>query len=212
VGEGGDLPAPIPWLGSAGPVAPLDRAEVARAAQSAPAAPQLIQIRKATKPATNPATPTASATMTNSGGPSAPTQPNKPKKATKKLPGSGIPARKVIRALVWVRRVAQVGFLGVFLFFLFHTAFRGTFTATAGEPVRLPLPVEGFLLADPFVGAMTLLSTHTIYRGLAWSVVVLALTLVFGRVFCGWICPFGTLHHFFWLDLSKSLPARQQAG
>jgi polyferredoxin len=29
---------------------------------------------------------------------------------------------------------------------------------------------------------------------------MVALTLVFGRVFCGWICPFGTLHHFFaWL-------------
>ncbi len=30
-----------------------------------------------------------------------------------------------------------------------------------------------------------------------WSIGILALTLVFGRVFCGWICPFGTLHHFF---------------
>jgi polyferredoxin len=33
---------------------------------------------------------------------------------------------------------------------------------------------------------------------------VLALTLVFGRVFCGWICPFGTLHHFFaWIFPSR---------
>ena len=33
---------------------------------------------------------------------------------------------------------------------------------------------------------------------------LLALTLVFGRVFCGWICPFGTLHHFFgWILPSK---------
>jgi polyferredoxin len=29
---------------------------------------------------------------------------------------------------------------------------------------------------------------------------MVALTLLFGRVFCGWICPFGTLHHLFaWL-------------
>ena len=55
---------------------------------------------------------------------------------------------------------------------------------------------------------MTLLSTHTVYRGLLWSVGLLALTLVFGRVFCGWICPFGTLHHFFgWL-----LPSRKGRG
>ena len=70
--------------------------------------------------------------------------------------------------------------------------------------MRLPLPVEGFLLADPFVAAMTVLSTHTVYRGLLWSVGLLGLTLVFGRVFCGWICPFGTLHHFCgWLFPSK---------
>ena len=32
---------------------------------------------------------------------------------------------------------------------------------------------------------------------IGWSLVIVALTLVFGRVFWGWICPFGTLHHFF---------------
>jgi polyferredoxin len=117
--------------------------------------------------------------------------------------GSGLPARRVIRVLVWARRVSQAAFLGAFLWLLFQTAFRGTF-ASADARVRLPLPVEGFLMADPFVGAMTLLSTHTVYRGLLWSLGVLALTLVFGRVFCGWICPFGTLHHFFgWIFPSR---------
>jgi polyferredoxin len=128
-----------------------------------------------------------------------------PKKKASKRPGSGIPARRGIRVLVWVRRCAQAGFLALFLYFLFHTGFRGSFT-TAETAVRLPLPVEGFLLADPFVAAMTLLSTHTVYRGLLWSLGLLGLTLVFGRVFCGWICPFGTLHHFFgWIFPSRYL-------
>jgi polyferredoxin len=130
--------------------------------------------------------------------------PKKPAKIDPKLPGSGIPARKSIRILKWVRRGAQTFFFGLFMYFLFQTAFRGTFAANADQPVRLPLPVEAYLLADPFVGAMTALSTHTVYRGLLWSVGLLGLTLVFGRVFCGWICPFGTLHHFFgWLLPSK---------
>jgi polyferredoxin len=121
-------------------------------------------------------------------------------------PGSGIPARPVIRTLVWVRRGVQVSCLGLFLYLLCQTAFRGAFSARADQPVRLPLPVEGFLLSDPFVGAMTLLSTHTVYRGLAWGLGILALTLIFGRVFCGWICPFGTLHHFFgWIFPSRYL-------
>lgn len=128
----------------------------------------------------------------------------KPKKIDPKRAGSGIPARPIIRILVWVRRVSQASFLALFLYFLFQTAFRGSFGAKAGDAVRLPLPVEAFLLADPFVSTMTLLSTHTVYRGLLWSLVVMALTLVFGRVFCGWICPFGTLHHFTaWLFPSR---------
>ncbi len=126
----------------------------------------------------------------------------------KKRPGSGIPARPLIRGLVWLRRVSQAGFLSLFLYWLCETTFRGNFAANSDTPVRLAMPVEGFLLADPFVGAMTLLSTHTVYRGLAWSIVLFSLTLVVGRVFCGWICPFGTLHHFFgWL-----LPSRHGRG
>jgi len=35
------------------------------------------------------------------------------------------------------------------MYFLFQTAFRGSFAARADAPVRLPLPVEAFLLADP---------------------------------------------------------------
>ncbi|MGH7270749.1 MAG: 4Fe-4S binding protein, partial [Polyangiaceae bacterium] len=117
-----------------------------------------------------------------------------------KLPGSGIPPRRVAVILKWARRASQVGFFALFMYFLFQTGFRGSFAASADAPVRLALPVEAFLLADPFVGLMTALSTHTVYRGLLWSVGLLGVTMIFGRVFCGWICPFGTLHHFFgWL-------------
>jgi polyferredoxin len=102
--------------------------------------------------------------------------------------------------------VSQVLFIAAFLGLLAQTAFRGTFAAKAGEPVRLPWPVELFLSIDPFVATMTFLSTHTVYRGLLLALIVLTLTLVFGRVFCGWICPFGTLHHFFgWIFPSRYL-------
>jgi polyferredoxin len=117
--------------------------------------------------------------------------------------GSAIPARPIIRVLVWARRFVQAGCFALFIYLLLRTGFSGTFHGDA-ERVRVGLPVEGFLLADPFVAAMTLLATRTVYRGLLWSLGVLALTLVFGRVFCGWICPFGTLHHFTaWLFPSR---------
>ncbi|HSQ67482.1 MAG TPA: 4Fe-4S binding protein [Polyangiaceae bacterium] len=179
---------PIPWkTGHAGPVPGLDTLALALGPRPTP-------------------TPTLSPTPSPS--PKAIPSPSKPKNLDPKLPGSGIPARKTIRALKWVRRFSQVLFFGLFCWFLFQTAFRGSFAASADQAVRMPYPVEAYLLADPFVGAMTALSTHTVYRGLIWSVGLLALTLLFGRVFCGWICPFGTLHHFFgWL-----LPSRRGRG
>lgn len=128
----------------------------------------------------------------------------------KKRPGSGIEARPIVRRLVWARRFAQLFFFGLFCFLLFETGFRGNFAAT-GARVRVAQPVEGFLLADPFVALMTVLSTHTIYRGLLWSVGLVALTVVFGRVFCGWICPFGTLHHFFaWIFPSRYVKGKDR--
>jgi len=128
--------------------------------------------------------------------------------SAKKRAGSGLPPRRIAVALKWFRRLSQISFVSLFVFFLCQTAFRGSFAVRSESPVRLPLPVELFLLADPFVGVMTVLSTHTVYRGLLLGLVVVAITLVFGRVFCGWICPFGTLHHFFaWI-----LPGRRGRG
>ncbi|MFC1641860.1 4Fe-4S binding protein [Myxococcota bacterium] len=77
--------------------------------------------------------------------------------------------------------------------------------------MRLPWPVDGFLWFDPFAALITLLSTHRVYSGLAWALVTLAVTLVFGRAFCGWVCPLGTLLHFVgWAWPSRQLRGRQR--
>lgn len=192
------LPRPIPWLRGGESVVRLDLDELP-IPKSANAAGKLSSRRRlplvvedtvaAQKPAAATAAAGASATIPASGAPP----------ATRRQGGrpSAIAPRRAIRILVWLRRISQALFLLLFLGLLAATAFRGTFNATAGQPVRLAWPVELFLSADPFVAAITLLSSHTVYRGLVLSLVVLGLTLVFGRVFCGWICPFGTLHHFF---------------
>ena len=57
-------------------------------------------------------------------------------------------------------------------------------------------PVSLFLEMDPLVGFATALSTHTVYRWLWRGVFVLVPTLLLGRVFCNWMCPYGTLHQF----------------
>src|ERR1700730_9840177 len=89
--------------------------------------------------------------------------------------------------MVKIRRAYEGLFLGLFLFFLLITDLR----YLKGWPVSL------FLEATPLVALATALTTHTIYRNLFWGLVVIAITMMLGRVWCNWMCPFGILHHFF---------------
>jgi len=95
-----------------------------------------------------------------------------------------------------LRLFSQVVFFSVFLFLLLHTEFRGSLKA-AGSDIRLPYPIRLFFQIDPLVALSNALSAHALYRGLLWSLAILVPTMFLGRFFCGWICPLGSLHHFF---------------
>jgi len=53
-----------------------------------------------------------------------------------------------------------------------------------------------FFGLDPLIFLEHLATTRTILVYGLVSLIPLALTLVFGRFFCGWICPFGAIHEF----------------
>jgi polyferredoxin len=84
------------------------------------------------------------------------------------------------------RVVSQLFFFSLFVFLLWMT----WFSRLGGYPVSL------FLEVDPLVTFATALSTHTVYRWLWRALWILIPTLLLGRVFCGWICPYGTMHQF----------------
>ena len=89
-----------------------------------------------------------------------------------------------------VRVFTQASFFALFVFLLWVT----WFSRMGGYPVSL------FLELDPLVGLATALSTHTVYRWLWRGLFVLIPTLLLGRVFCNWMCPYGAMHQFFgWL-------------
>jgi polyferredoxin len=92
---------------------------------------------------------------------------------------------RVLRITNW-RVISQATFFALFVFLLWTT----WFSRLGGYPVSL------FLELDPLVGFATALSTHTVYRWLWRGLWILVPTLLLGRVFCGWICPYGTLHNF----------------
>ena len=101
---------------------------------------------------------------------------------------------KTVRNL---RRISQGFFLILFLFLLFKTEFRGTFTEDLQEKIRLSYPVRIFLDIDPLAAVSTAISTHSLYKPIVWSLIIIIGTIIIGRFFCGWMCPLGTLNHIF---------------
>ncbi len=92
--------------------------------------------------------------------------------------------------IVQTRRISQLFFFCLFIWFCLVATLGDKFFQIQGWPVNW------FLQLDPLVAIGTILSTHTLYKGLLWALATFILTVLFGRFFCGWVCPFGTLHHF----------------
>ncbi|MDX9975090.1 MAG: 4Fe-4S binding protein, partial [FCB group bacterium] len=91
-----------------------------------------------------------------------------------------------IRQVRWLRRTVQGGFLVLFFVLLLWARH-----PDKGRPSPL---LELFFDLDPLVMVTTALAAHAVPAMLLLSLITVALTLVFGRVFCGWICPLGTLN------------------
>ncbi len=91
--------------------------------------------------------------------------------------------------IVWARRVVQTFFLILFFYLVVQTTFH-PINQTGGW-------VTFFFELDPLILLASWIGTHKIISSLLLSLVTLAVTLVIGRWFCGWVCPFGALHHFF---------------
>ncbi len=58
---------------------------------------------------------------------------------------------------------------------------------------RSPLPSDLFYRFDPLIAATAMLAGRVIKAGLLYSLITLAASVLFGRVWCGWVCPFGSL-------------------
>jgi polyferredoxin len=98
------------------------------------------------------------------------------------------------------RRVSQGAFLLLFFVLLVKTDYDGR--SELGYPVKI------FLDADLLVFLTSLVSARKLPAALFLALLFLPVTLLFGRAFCGWVCPFGTLHHAVGFAGRKSVPER----
>ncbi|MGA2270927.1 MAG: 4Fe-4S binding protein [Bryobacteraceae bacterium] len=106
--------------------------------------------------------------------------------------------------LVWLRRAVQAAFLLLFLYLFLETAY---------HPInRVGGGVKLFFQLDPLVMLTDWLASHALAAGMLLSLATLAVTFLFGRWFCGWICPFGTLHHWFSSLRGGPVKARLDTG
>jgi polyferredoxin len=96
------------------------------------------------------------------------------------------------KAVVWARRVTQMACLALF-FFLFYSVH---YVKDVPPSPRLKF----FFDLDPLVAFGTWLSSRTL-PSVPWlAIVAICATILLGRVFCGWVCPFGTVNNIFsWL-------------
>ncbi|MHC4256531.1 MAG: 4Fe-4S binding protein, partial [Planctomycetota bacterium] len=78
--------------------------------------------------------------------------------------------------IVTVRRISQTFFFVLFLWFCIVSTVGEKFWQIRDWPVNL------ILWLDPLVSIGTVLTTHTLYWVLLWSVATIVLTIIFGRV------------------------------
>lgn len=97
------------------------------------------------------------------------------------------------------RRLIQAFFFIVFFVLL----------GLASKQIDLPFPAQIFLAADPLVALVTILAGLPLISALLYSLITVIVTLLFGRVFCGYACPMGTFFDLF-APLAKVLKIDQK--
>ena len=95
-----------------------------------------------------------------------------------------------------VRQIIQILFFGLFILLLFASLQRRTVFPLA----------DFFFRINPLSALTAMLAGRTWIPRLGWALIIVGLTVLIGRVWCGWLCPFGTLLE--WVTFRK---ARQRA-
>ena len=97
-----------------------------------------------------------------------------------------------------VRRAVQVLALAAFLVLLLYVGMPAGPTRMADElAARERVEAESFLRLDPLVAVSAAVAGRTWVPALIWVAVLLAVCLVLPRMFCGYVCPLGTMIDLF---------------
>lgn len=87
-----------------------------------------------------------------------------------------------IKGWIVLRRISQTAFLIFFVYVLWSTTY----------PLNGPFPAQILFKINPLIMVFTSISERIILPGIIFAAAMLAIALVFGRFFCGWLCPLGS--------------------
>ena len=103
--------------------------------------------------------------------------------------------------MITVRRIAQVLSFIAFAFLLVQLA------GLARSPVAAYVPPDSVLRLSPFAGIAAMLGAQAFVARYVPALVLLVLAVLFGRFFCGWVCPLGGA-----IDTADNALARARRG
>ena len=97
-----------------------------------------------------------------------------------------------------LRQLIQYFSLALFLYLFVRT------TSEGGSPIPLNL----FARLDPLLALNTMLAGRSAIPTFAPAIITVLATLALGRIWCGWICPLGTVLDSFGTNVREGIPER----
>ncbi|HOW85960.1 MAG TPA: 4Fe-4S binding protein [Candidatus Aminicenantes bacterium] len=90
------------------------------------------------------------------------------------------------RALERLRMASQAVFFGLFVYLFIGAHYTGQ--------DYIGSTVQRFFHFDPLLALVTIVSARLVYAWFAFALVTAVATILFGRIFCGWVCPLGAVN------------------
>ena len=96
-----------------------------------------------------------------------------------------------------VRQLVQFALLALFLYLVWTTTKKGVDA----------LPTNLFSRFDPLMAVVAMIGGRTFIANMIPGLITIVATLLFGRFWCGWICPLGTVLDQYGARVTEKIPS-----